>query len=285
MFTRSPAHLLTRPSSILQLALLLAFAALLVTYRDYPAIISQGMTREQAMRAGDSAFARSDYAEAAQAYRAASAAQPSFLDSKVRLALTQIAQGRPADAEATVRGVNLRTAQFVGELAAPGAGPEKAADFNAVEATIGLDVQRWALHWLRPAATTAVQLGNGTDLGYIAGFSAAETDATSSFRWLGNAGKIVLPLDAPIQPGATVALRVVAPRATPLTVSMGGQRTTVTITPGQWREYVLPVPEELAGQQTLTLDLSAPPFIPLYQNPASDDMRQLSVMISAVRVR
>ncbi len=280
-----PASFMLFLSAFLQVALLVAFAVLLITYRDYPAIISQGLRREWWMRAGDNAFARGDYTGAAQDYRTAAAVQPSFLDSKVRLALSQLAQGHNAEAQATVAGLSLRTAQFVGELAAPGGGPEKAADFNTVEETIGLDIQQWTLQWLRPPATTAVHLGNATDLGYIAGFSGSEQGPTGSYRWLSNAGKFVLPLPNPLQPGATVALRVVAPQPTPLTITMGDQRMTVTVMPGQWREYIVPVPPELAGQQSLTVELSAPPFIPLYQNPDSNDMRQLSVMVSDVWIR
>jgi 4-amino-4-deoxy-L-arabinose transferase-like glycosyltransferase len=283
--TNQQKSIVNRLSSIVQVVLLVAFAVLLVTYRDYPSIIRQGLTREWWMRAGDNAFARGDYTGAAQDYRTAADVQPSFLDSKVRLALSQLAQGYNAEAQATLAGVNLRTAQFVSELATPGGGPEKAADFNAVEATIGLDLQQWTLQRLRPPATTAVHLGNGTDLGYIAGFSGSEQGPTGSYRWLSNAGKFVLPLPAPLQPGATVALRVVAPQPTPLTIAMGDRRVTVTVTPDHWREYIVPVPPELAGQQLLTVELSAPPFIPLYQNPDSNDMRQLSVMVSDIWVK
>jgi 4-amino-4-deoxy-L-arabinose transferase-like glycosyltransferase len=274
-----------RPSVVGQVVVLLAFAALLLTYRDYPTIISRGWAREQMMRAGDRAFARNDYQAAEQAFRAADAAQPRYLDSKVELALALLAQGRKDEAAAVVEGVKLRRAALVGELAREGSGEEKATALNNAEATVGLDVQRWAMQWLRPTPQREVWLGDGRDLGYIEGFSAAESSSNGSFRWLTGKGTIFLPLPEPIQPGATVTLRIAGPQPTPVTVTIGGQTTTFTIIPGQWRSYLLPTPEKLAGQRALAIELRAPTFIPAYQNSSSSDLRQLSVMISAAWVR
>jgi hypothetical protein len=58
----------------------------------------------------------------------------------------------------------------------------------------------------------------------------------------------------------------------------------VLVESGGWRDYRLPIPAELAGQQMAAIKLRAPTFMPMLHDPTSDDMRALSLMISAVRV-
>ena len=58
----------------------------------------------------------------------------------------------------------------------------------------------------------------------------------------------------------------------------------VPVEGGGWRDYRLPIPAEMAGQRQAAIRLRAPTFMPMLRDPASDDMRALSLMISAVRV-
>ena len=58
----------------------------------------------------------------------------------------------------------------------------------------------------------------------------------------------------------------------------------VAVASGGWRDYRLPIPAALAGQRQAAIRLSAPTFMPALRDPASDDLRALSLMISAVRV-
>jgi hypothetical protein len=96
----------------------------------------------------------------------------------------------------------------------------------------------------------------------------------------------VLPLPAPLRPGAVLRLRVAGgvPGETPLTITLGGATTVLPVRAGEWRLYQLAVPDGLAGQGSLELELRAPTFIPVQQNPASGDARLLSVMISDLAV-
>ena len=272
------------PSFWIQSCLLVGFATLLVTYRNYPAIIGQGVARESAMARGDNVFARGNYPAAAQAYQDAAQIQPTFLDAQVDIGLALLAQGKRAEAAAAVAGVKRRTAWLVG-LVATGGGPDQVGDLNHAEVTTGLDIQRWALDWTRPAPARAVHLGDGRDYGYVAGFSLSEGATASSFRWLSRQGEVRLPLSETLHVGDSVALRLAAPHETPVEITLGTHKQTLVVTAGGWRTYVLPVPAALAGQQSLAIRLRAPTFIPAQRDAANTDLRQISVMVSDVFVR
>jgi hypothetical protein len=271
-------------------ALVLAFFALLLTYRDYPAIIATGTARERAMASGERSYAAGEYAAAELAFREALAAQPQFVDAQVSLALALAAQGRNDEAAAILRrNASRRTELVVGALARD-AGDETTARqlLTRIEAIAGEDTQRWALTWLRPPAATRVALGSGLDLGYIAGFSPAEQSDAGPFRWLEGTGLVTLPLPTPLATGDTVALRLTAGRdaTVPLVVRVaGGPAWEVPVVGGAWRTYHVPVPPEAAGQTSVTVELRAPTFVPARMIPGSSDARALSLMVSEVRVR
>jgi hypothetical protein len=153
-------------------------------------------------------------------------------------------------------------------------------------------VQQLSLEWLHPAPVTTLRLGDGLDFGYVQGFSFGEElpavagVAPRSYRWLLDHGRIVLPLPAPLRPGAVVRLRVAGgvPGTTPLTITLGGVTTVLPARAGEWRVYHVAVPLGLIGQSRLELGLSAPTFIPVQLNPASGDARLLSVMVSDLAV-
>ena len=274
-----------RIGAILPILALVAFVALLLTYRDYPAIIRQGEAREQAMRTGDAAFARADYHAAEYAYAVAQAAQPSFQDATVQRALAQLAQGQREQAAATVANEQRRTAWLVG-LVASGGASDQVADLNYAEATTGLDIQQWALDWTRPAPSRTVHLGAGRDIGAISGFSAAEADGqTGSFRWMRGRGRVRLTLPAPLAASSSLALRLAAPQPTKITIEIAGVRQTLPVATGVWRTYIVQLPAAASGLQTLDIGLRAPTFIPAQRDPATNDLRELSVMVSDVYLR
>ncbi|MEN9935656.1 MAG: hypothetical protein RLZZ387_2235 [Chloroflexota bacterium] len=292
---RSPSvpglwSLVIRPWYLIQFSLVLIFLWLLLSYRDYPAIIAMGAARERGMVAGERAYAGGDYQGAEAGFREALVAQPRFVDAQVSLALALAAQGRHEEAAAALdRNSSRRTELAYGAIARDTGDTETArALLTRFEAIAGEDVQRWALEWLRPPAVQGVRLGDGLDLGYIWGFSAGERDASGPFRWLEGAGRVVLPLREPLEQGATVELRLTGgrPGVTPLQVRVGGgpwQR--VDVAGGEWRVYRVAVPAELAGQRRLAVELDAPTFVPARENPESSDARALSLMVSEVRVQ
>ena len=296
LYAAGAGALLRRPFSgarllpALRAMTLIGFLLLCFTYRDYPAILARGIAREQAGSTADRAYLARDYERAAHYYRAALAAQPNFADAQVGLALALAAQGQHADALATLeRGSSRRTELVAGALARDTGDQATAARLLPyVEATAGENIQQWAIDWLHPPPQTALTLGDGLDIGYIAGFSPAEQSATQSFRWLEGSGRIVLPLAEPLQPGSILILRMAGgqPEPTPLRVRFAnGDTATLPVTSSSWRAYRLVVPADLAGADRLAFELEAPTFVPARITPGSDDARALSLMIAEIRLQ
>ena len=288
-FVLRPSSFVKHWSVAAQIALVIGFLALLVTYRDYPQVIAVGLARERAISAGERAYTAGDYTAAEQFSREALTVQPDFIDAQVDLALALAAQGRRDEAAAVVAHGGSRRADLVnGSLTLRGGDSDAArSKLTRIEATAGEEVQAWALEWLRPPPTADLHLGDQRDLGYIAGFSRPEEEPGGSFRWLTEAGRVVLPLPEPLRPDATLSLRMSGgrPGETPLDVRIGaGPAWRVPVGGGQWHIYRLPVSPELAGTRRITIELRAPAFIPAYLEPSSDDLRVLSLRISDVRI-
>jgi 4-amino-4-deoxy-L-arabinose transferase-like glycosyltransferase len=274
---------------VVQTVLALTFLVLVATYRNYPEIIARGLDRERAVVTGERAYAQGDYTTAERWFRQALIVQPDFVDAQVDLALALDAQGRREEAAVLVEDGGSRRADLLSSVLALRAGDSDAARSKQIriEASAGEEVQTWALEWLRPPATDTLSLGDGRDMGYIAGFTRPEGEPGGRFRWLTEAGRVALPLTQPLRPGSIVALRLAGSRPgdTPLELRVGdGPAWRVPMAGGPWRVYRLPVPPALAGQTRLTIELRAPPFIPAFVDPSSDDLRVLSVRVSAVRV-
>ena len=279
------------PRLALQAMVVAAFFGLLLTYRDYPAIISSGVARERAMIAGLSAYQIGDYPAAERALRNALAAQPRFVDAQVHLALALAAQQRYDEALALIQRNSSRHAELVfgALLRATGDTAQAAALLTYIETIAGEDIQQWALTWLHPLPVDMLSVGNGLDMGYLAGFSPAEYGATGGFRWLEGQGVIVLPLTEPLNDDAVIILSMTGGEAeatTPLTVRIGnGPAWTVSVARGQWRRYHLLAPAGSVAEPRLVIDLRAPTFVPALRDPASDDARALSLRLARVQVR
>lgn len=275
---------------LLQMLVVLAFAALFVSYRNYPALLAQGWARSQAMGAAQTAYTRGDYAGAEANYRAALAAQPGNIDGEVGLALALTAQGRRDQALAALGDGGSRQAQALAGMLARDTGQTDSAlaQLGKIEPIASENIQRWAITWVRSPATTGVAIGNGLDLGYVAGFSPAEQSAAGSYRWLEGDGTILLPLPQPASADQQVVLRLTSGRdqPAPLTVRInGGAAQQIDVQPGQWRVYHLALPPEAIGAQQIRLDLHAPVFVPARTTPGSNDARALSLMASAAGVQ
>lgn len=274
--------------------LVLAFLVLVFSYRNYPAFIARGIQRELHHAAGARAYAAGDYATAIREFEQVIAVQPDFIDGRSDLALALITRGEYAQAwevlgtrqthrSDVVRGAITR-AQGQAELAA--------AYFTDAERRAGEDVQALTRQWLPHTPINRLTLGNGLDFGYLQGFSFGEIltlpdGRNQSYRWLQGRGVIDLPLNEPLHQGSVVELRMAfgAPEGSTLRLRFNDATTvTVPVAGGQWRSYRVAVPDSLAGQQRLLLELEAPTFIPAQQNPASSDARSLSLMISTVAV-
>jgi 4-amino-4-deoxy-L-arabinose transferase-like glycosyltransferase len=283
-----------RLNALLALALVLALLWLIFTYRSYPQIIADGYARETHLAAGLRAYAANDYAAAEREFAATVQVQNRSIEARSYLALARLNQGDYTGAHEALSNIDAQRMSLVRGAIARAQGEHELEEvyLEDAERQAGENMQRLALQMFRPPPTSYLQMGSGHDLGYIAGFSPGEEQQQSdgqrnSYRWLQGQGRIVLPLQEPLQVGSVVALRLTAgrPEGVPLTIGFDGARSeTVQIGSGKWRIYRLLVPEALAGQQRLALTLDAPVFIPAHIFPDSIDVRPLSVMVSAVRV-
>jgi uncharacterized membrane protein YobD (UPF0266 family) len=284
-----------RPSAFVIAGGLLAlgFGAIFFSYRDYPAIIGRGLERERYHAAGVEALRRGDKDAAVVQFSQMVASHPEFIDGRSELANTLLSAGRAAEAWAAIGERRTHRSDVVrGAIARSLGNPEAADYFRAAEANAGEDMQQLTLSWLQPPATHTLQLGNGLDLGYLQGFSQGEQlslpdGSALTYRWLAGSGVIRLPLTEPLAPGATITLRLTSgqPKAVPLTIGIAGEAVTLEVTAGQWRQYRIQIPERAIGQRQIELHLSAPPFIPLQNDPASTDARLLSIMVNQIIVR
>jgi hypothetical protein len=275
-------------------ALAVALLALIFSYRDYPRIVATGVERELARNAGDRAYAAGDYEGAIAAYERMLAADPDFVDGRTDLARVYLELGRYDEGwEAVGDRQTHRSDMLRGALARAQGNDELAGFFfEDAEVRAGEDIQKLAMEWLRPDPVASLRLGNGLDFGYLDGFSFGEDlppepdGEVRSYRWLQGWGVVSLPLPAPLERGDVLRLRMAGGPATstPVTLTIGGVKTTIAVRGGEWRSYRIGVPERLAGQERLTVELRAPTFIPVQVRPASGDARLLSVMISEIAV-
>ncbi len=285
-------------NGVLALVLVGGFLGICFSYRDYPEAIAHGIRREYHHAAGVRAYQDGRYDQAVREFQAALDAQPHVASSRAYLALALVASGYPANAQEVTGSDDAQHALVArGAAALAQSSPNEAARLlTKAEKKTGEDVQAMTLRWLLPPPTTHLDLGSGHDFGYIEGFSLAEQTETSNaipYRWLQGRGRVVLPLPEPLQPGRTVALRLAGnqPGYTPLRVGLSGEPgsehhpATISVVGGQWRVYRLAVPASLEGQERLDVTLEAPIFIPAHDHPGSNDIRPLSLMVSAVWVQ
>lgn len=288
------AGYLRSPWGLAGAALCVGLVALIATYRDYPRIIGAGVQREVHRNAGDAAYAAGDYDGAIAAYERMLAIDPDFVDGRTDLARVYLELGRHDEGwEALGTRQTHRSDMLRGALArAQGDLGRASFYFEDAEVRAGEDIQKLAMEWLRPAPVAALRLGDGLDFGYLDGFSFGEDlppdpdGEARSYRWLQGWGVITLPLPENLKAGDALRLRMAGgPRGdTPVTLRVGGAETTVLVRGGEWRVYRIGVPDSLAGQAEISVELTAPTFIPVQLNPASGDARLLSVMVSDVAV-
>lgn len=267
-----------------------ALAVLIVTYRNYPAILTRGVQREWSMLQGNRAYSRGNFAAAEQAYRAALEADPGFVDTEVALALALRAQDQTKEAIAVLTPNGSRRSILLEGLFRRALSDDEQARglLGTLEQRTGEDTQQWALAHVPVEPRAMLALGDDAlDLGYIAGFAGAETVGERSYRWLSGSGSVVLPLAEPLVAGDEVQIEMAAPIALNggLQVRMNDGPPLLLRPDAAWRVYHLVVPPGLAGQRKLRLTLQAPTYLPMKTDPNSSDARALSVMVHRVAVK
>lgn len=264
-------------------------AVLFVQYRDYPAILRRGFAREAAMRAGDAAYARANYAAAEQAYRESLRVDPGFADAEVALGLALGAQGKAAQGIPLVPPQNSRRSALVAGALRRAIGDIDGARryLQPAEGRSGEDTQAWSMEMLRPEARSSLVIGDDAlDLGYLRGFGMSERVGDIPMRWLLGDGAVHLPLDQPIVAGDSIMLDIAAPLPIggPVEITIAGRWRTSFMPRPVWRRYRFSLPQELVGSTDLRIDFHAPTRLPMRDDPKSDDARPLSVMLHRVAV-
>lgn len=262
------------------------------SYRNYPAMIVQGVQREW-LRTQALAHLPDRQAAIAGMERMVAVA-PNFIDGRTELARLYLAEGaydaawtalgeRPTHRSDLVRGA-LSRAQ--GDLV------DAQIYLEDAEVRAGEDIQRLALEWELQPPTNLVQLGSGFDHGYVYGFAFGErfapeqASSVPSYRWLQGEGLIVLPLAAPPQDNGVLFLVMAGSPLgdTPLTVTIDGVTSELLVRSNVWRRYQLALPPGSAADGRVEVHLRAPTFIPVQALPGSEDARLLSLMISRIGV-
>ncbi|NTW97789.1 MAG: tetratricopeptide repeat protein, partial [Oscillochloris sp.] len=230
---------------VVGLILMLAMIWQILSYRDYPQVIAQGVRRESHREAGARAYAAQDYPTAIAEYEAMLAAQPDFVDGRTELARIYLDLGRYDDAWAMLADRPTHRADVIRGALARAQGEDAAARafFEDAEQRAGENVQKLTLEWLNPPPSADLAIGDGLDFGYLDGFSFGEDlppqpgGAAVSYRWLQGNGVIALPLPAPLRQGSVLSLRMAGgvPGTTPLTLELGGARLSFAVQGGQWR--------------------------------------------------
>jgi tetratricopeptide (TPR) repeat protein len=279
-----------RARALISAGLLVLLSLLFITYRDYPRILAQGISREVAMWRAERAYATGNYPVAEQDYRRALEADPGFVDAEVGLALALGSQGRAAEGLDVVNpSDSRRSAMTEGVLLRSTGQLDEARDLlRPSEFRAGEDAQQWMLNTFRSEPRQSLVLGDDAlDLGYIAGFGGSELLGTRSMRWLEEQGTILLPLSQPLVAGSSLALDLADPLLSssgPLELVVNGRwRVWIPVAP-DWRRYHVVLPSAFAGTRELRLDLRATATLPALSDPQSDDARSLSIMVHSVRV-
>jgi 4-amino-4-deoxy-L-arabinose transferase-like glycosyltransferase len=189
--------------------------ALFVGYtflRAYPYDYAiNGTMRSTQRLIGDTALARGDLPAAESAYRQALAAEPTP-DGWIAMARLHAAQGEQelqADALRAARSLSLSYPlphALLGDLFRRQGRDEEARQAFIGRYTAEQEMLKWSWNYVPPPAVNRVEVGDGLDFGYLAGFYNAEELAASRARWSGPQAHLRLPGDARI-----IRLRAAAP--------------------------------------------------------------------------
>jgi tetratricopeptide (TPR) repeat protein len=242
---------------------------------------------QRALDGGDPAGARAS-ADAALAL------DPESALAQVALARAALAQGARAAALATLdqaivalqahpyahllRGAILRDQ---GDL--DGA----RAEFTASERASLEDLQDWSWHAFAPFAAlpSALDLGDGLDLGYLRGFWPA---APGGGRWSQSESEVTL--GAPADANARLELKLNGDRpagapAPRVHIYVGGREIGQPVAEPGWRSYSFDVPADLIPEtRRIEVTIRSATFRPRDLDRASPDNRALGVLVGPIEI-
>ncbi|MFL5802514.1 MAG: hypothetical protein ACJ8CR_12335, partial [Roseiflexaceae bacterium] len=263
-----------------------------VALRAYPwGWAGQNLARGWQVLHGDLAWAIGDRAAALRAYERATAFQETP-DGWLRRGDAARAQGDRADALRAYRNAMHLTPPYIAASARLGDLLREVGDTHGArlafegEYANQQQVVDWAWRHLRPAPTSALDVGDGLDFGYIGGVYPAETLAGETARWTGGRATVRLGGAARGQAGTVlVQLLLAAPRpdgaAVRAQVCVAGQCRQLAVA-GVWRFYTLPFAATPGAPPDV--EIVSETFRPRDWNSASPDDRTLGVLIGRVAI-
>ncbi|MCS6882089.1 MAG: glycosyltransferase family 39 protein [Oscillochloridaceae bacterium] len=282
-----------RPSLHGFVALLAPFAVLTLTllHVNYVALGWQLGLKHWRLARAEAALERGD---AAAARRAASAALERDEDSalaRIALARADLLSGDlPAalahlDDAVAVLPDHPQARVLRGDVRRALGDPGGARADLAYETASLQDLQRWLWERGITPPPARLPLGNGLDLGFIAGFHGPRP-GEEGFRWTTGTARVRLSNARDVR---EVRLRLASGRpagAAPVTVTLWAGSTLVgqaEIGP-EWSEHTFTLPAGTVTGDELVLELRAPTFTPREFDRASPDGRRLGVKLAAVEV-
>jgi tetratricopeptide (TPR) repeat protein len=141
------------------------------------------------------------------------------------------------------------------------------------------DMLEWSWQFLNAPPTTAIDVGDGLDFGYVHGMYAAEQQVGRSARWTNGRAEVEL---AGSDAGGTIQLTLAAPRLDVATVDARlcvlSICRDISLGP-KWRTYTLIVPKAASYR----IELRSPTFQPQRFDPQSPDNRTLGIIVDQVK--
>jgi hypothetical protein len=159
--------------------------------------------------------------------------------------------------------------------------PPRGREFKSLRFTISRVVLP---EELQVPALPEVDVGGSDDV-QVSGFYDKEGGGDHTYRWTGSCASIYVP---GARPGGAVSLTLSAGRRPPskpavVRVSLGRTPLGSVTVGADWEEHRLPLPPGLADPlPVLRLDVAG--WRPANSDPASDDVRDLGVMVDRVRM-
>jgi len=258
--------------------------ALTLAHANYPALALRLGAKHWQLARAEAALARADEPAARAAATAALARDDRSALARVALARADLLR---ADVAAALRALDAAIVAIPfhphahllrGDLLRlTGDADAAREELGVFEAGSLQDLQRWSWERFVSPPPARLDLGDGLDLGFVAGFHFVR-EGEAGHRWTTGASR--LRLSRP-EGGGELNLRLASGRPdgvpTPVEVLVDGAPAgRLEVAPG-WQEYRLPLPA--AGGGEAIVELRSPTFRPRQFDWASPDGRALGVMV------
>lgn len=301
-------------------ALCALIVLLMLLHQPYPVLAWQLGRKHVHLAHAEWALAQGDAATAADAAQSALKHDPESTLARVALARAARLQGDEQSAEVWLReAIKVLPAHpyahlLLGDMLRQEGQMAEARREFAYETASLQDLQAWSRQWFRTGPPSALDVGNGLDLGFVQDFHAAESAPGGVVNWRWTKGDATVQLALPAKPDLegrapcsasvpTIGAGLHAVPSVYLVLRLSSGRTADTPPPGlevrvdeqlvghmqlarDWQDYVLPLPMDPmdAVGNPLTIRLHSDTFTPRDYDRSSNDGRMLGIMVDRVEL-